>query len=203
MKIPRALKGTLSHIQLLNIASNSIQQHPTASNPLDPIPLVPIPLVTTMSPERSSTDIGGRRRPAIASLMLMLASSSTAFSFNSNKQIISRTTAGNLPTQYSRLSLQTKNEIDTKSNENKDIVRPILSTVTAASLALALAFNPISSQPAFAYEESDYASETVTNVVAQLKSTAGDVDGTFNTLEEVSKIITEGKGVGGTLTYGA
>lgn len=74
--------------------------------------------------------------------------------------------------------------------------------MTAASLAFALTTNPIvSPQPAFAYEESDYASETVTNVVAQLKNTAGDVDGTFNTLEEVAKIITEGKGVGGTLTY--
>ena len=56
---------------------------------------------------------------------------------------------------------------------------------------------------AHAYEESDYASETVTEVVSQLKSNAGDVDKTFGTLEEVAKIITEGKGVGGTLTYGA
>ena len=53
-----------------------------------------------------------------------------------------------------------------------------------------------------AYEESDYASETVTNVVTSLKSNAGDVDGTFTTLEEIAKIITEGKGVGGSLSYG-
>jgi hypothetical protein len=56
--------------------------------------------------------------------------------------------------------------------------------------------------PVNAYEESDYASETVTNVVSALKSKAGDVDGTFATLEEVAKIITEGKGVGGSLSYG-
>jgi len=76
-----------------------------------------------------------------------------------------------------------------------------LSTV---SLAVALTLSPLLSVDggaAHAYEESDYASETVTEVVGQLKSNAGDVDKTFGTLEEVAKIITEGKGVGGTLTY--
>lgn len=82
---------------------------------------------------------------------------------------------------------------------------------TSSSLAIAIAstqllFSPLlsSSSMAFAYnyDESDkYASETVTNVVSKLQSSAGDVDATFNTLEEVAKIITEGKGVGGTLTY--
>ncbi len=82
---------------------------------------------------------------------------------------------------------------------------------TSSSLAIAIAsthllFSPLLSSMAFAYnyDESDrYASETVTNVVTKLQSSAGDVDATFNTLEEVAKIITEGKGVGGTLTYGA
>jgi len=54
-----------------------------------------------------------------------------------------------------------------------------------------------------AYDGSaDYASETVTEVVARLRSDAGDIGGTFGILEDISKIITEGKGVGGTLTYG-
>jgi hypothetical protein len=85
-------------------------------------------------------------------------------------------------------------------------------TTSAAFLATAIAstqllFSPLvsSSTTAFAYnyDESDkYASETVTNVVTKLQSSAGDVDATFITLEEVAKIITEGKGVGGTLTYG-
>ncbi|KAL3772462.1 hypothetical protein ACHAW5_007317 [Stephanodiscus triporus] len=55
--------------------------------------------------------------------------------------------------------------------------------------------------PAIAYVDSDLASETVTGVVARLRSDAGDVDRTYKILEEISKIITEGKGVGGTLTY--
>ena len=104
-----------------------------------------------------------------------------------------------------RLSLQkdnNNNEDDINSNSIQH--SPIISTVTAASLALTLSLTPIlTSNPQIvnAYEESDYASETVTNVVSQLKSTAGDVDGTFTTLEDIAKIITEGKGVGGTLTY--
>ena len=54
-----------------------------------------------------------------------------------------------------------------------------------------------------AYEGSgDYASETVTEVVTRLRSDAGDIGRTFGILEDISKIITEGKGVGGTLTYG-
>ena len=84
-------------------------------------------------------------------------------------------------------------------------------SIKFASLAIAIAstqllFSPLSSTSAafaYNYDESDkYASETVTNVVTKLQSSAGDVDATFNTLEEVAKIITEGKGVGGTLTYG-
>lgn len=168
-----------------------------------------------MMPEQSSIDVGvgGRRRTAIASLLLLAASSfpaaTTAFSTNNNnhnaavhQQITRAASHRGRHTPASRLSLQTNNEmIDTNNNKNNDILRPILTAVTTASLALALITNPLSSQPAFAYEETDYASETVTNVVAQLKSTTGDVDGTFSTLEDISKIITEGKGVGGTLTY--
>jgi len=174
-----------------------------------------------MSPERSSSNIGSRHRRAIASLVLLAASSPTAtlaFSINSNshhaaashQQITSRTAAHH-STQHKgrraasvRLSLQTNNDtIDTNNKNNNNILRPLLSTMATASLlALAITTTPlISPQPAFAYEESDYASETVTNVVAQLKSNEGDVDGSFATLEEVEKIITEGKGVGGTLTY--
>lgn len=166
-------------------------------------------------PEQSSIDVGvgGRRRTAIASLLLLAASSfpaaTTAFSTNNNnhnaavhQQITRAASHRGRHTPASRLSLQTNNEmIDTNNNKNSDILRPILTAVTTASLALALITNPLSSQPAFAYEETDYASETVTNVVAQLKSNTGDVDGTFSTLEDISKIITEGKGVGGTLTY--
>lgn len=166
-------------------------------------------------PKQSSTEIGGRRRTAIASLVLLAASSfpaaTTAFSTASSShhhaasahQQMSRVSAQPkgrtaAAAAVSRLSLQNNNEI---IGANENMLRPILATLTSATLALALAANIVAPQPTFAYEESDYASETVTNAVAQLKSTTGDVDRTFSTLEEVGKIITEGKGVGGTLTY--
>ena len=163
-----------------------------------------------MPPERS-VDIGSRlrRRAFISILLAALPVATLAFS-NCHQpaihQISRRTvTVYNREGRYTaacRLSLQDNTVSD--SNNNRDILRPIKSTITTASLALALSTIPIIStttQPAFAYEESDYASETVTNVVSQLKSTSGDVDETFKTLEDVAKIITEGKGVGGTLTY--
>lgn len=166
-------------------------------------------------PKQSSTEIGGRRRTAIASLVLLAASSfpaaTTAFSTASSShhhaasahQQMSRVSAQPkgrtaAAAAVSRLSLQNNNEI---IGANENMLRPILAILTSATLALALAANIVAPQPTFAYEESDYASETVTNAVAQLKSTTGDVDRTFSTLEEVGKIITEGKGVGGTLTY--
>ena len=157
-----------------------------------------------MSPADASANVGRRRRTAIASLALLAASAPSATSaFSGNlHQFVSRPAV--LPSTQcrsraaaGRLSLQATDD----GNNAPNPLRTVLSTAAAASLGLALTTGPLATQPAFAYEESDYASETVTNVVAQLKSTAGDTQGSFNTLEDVAKIITEGKGVGGTLTY--
>jgi hypothetical protein len=46
----------------------------------------------------------------------------------------------------------------------------------------------------------DYASTTITQVISALQSST-DAKSTYSILEEISKIITEGKGIGGTLTY--
>lgn len=70
-------------------------------------------------------------------------------------------------------------------------------TLTSSSPTLLLNNNNVAN----AYEESDYASETVTTVVQRLKDSTGNVDATFQVLEDVAKIITEGKGVGGQLSY--
>ncbi|KAL9181944.1 hypothetical protein ACHAXT_012287 [Thalassiosira profunda] len=161
-----------------------------------------------MSPAEASANVGRRRRTAVASLALLAASAPSATSaFSSNLQRIVSRPAAKASTQCRGraaagiLSLQADDDTDTRGNNAPNQLRTVLSTAAAASLGLALTTGPLATQPAFAYEESDYASETVTNVVAQLKSTAGDEQGTFNTLEDVAKIITEGKGVGGTLTY--
>jgi hypothetical protein len=54
---------------------------------------------------------------------------------------------------------------------------------------------------AHAYDESDYASETVTASVQKLKDAAGNPASTFSIFEEIAAIITEGKGVGGSVSY--
>ncbi|KAL7517943.1 hypothetical protein ACHAWX_002816 [Stephanocyclus meneghinianus] len=91
-----------------------------------------------------------------------------------------------------------ENEYPHKPNQISANNRRTLLTTLAA---LTLVVTPLLPATSNAYEESDYASDTVTNVVSQLKERAGDVDGTFATLEEVAKVITEGKGVGGSLSY--
>ena len=52
-----------------------------------------------------------------------------------------------------------------------------------------------------AYSKSDYVSEAVIEAVTQLRESSGDAAKTFSVFEEVQKIITEGKGVGGSVNY--
>mmetsp|Transcript_36875 Transcript_36875/g.77854 ORF Transcript_36875/g.77854 Transcript_36875/m.77854 type:complete len:280 (-) Transcript_36875:274-1113(-) len=154
-----------------------------------------------MSHEQSSGLIGRRR--AIVSLVSLLAASSaptTTLAFSPQRRqpaVISRGLSV-------RLSLQSNDNIEindsSKSNNHKNKVAASLLALSLATATPLLA-TTVDASPAFAYEESDYASETVTTVVSRLKSSAGDVDASFGTLEDVAKIITEGKGVGGTLTY--
>jgi hypothetical protein len=99
-----------------------------------------------------------------------------------------------------------RRDIDTRPRQ-----RVVASSAAGLALALLLSTSALTSTSAsggraFAYDSSssssDYASETVTNVVKRLGDMAGNVDGTYGILEDISMIITEGKGVGGTLTYG-
>jgi len=73
----------------------------------------------------------------------------------------------------------------------------------AAAIALgsALSFSPLAQpQASRAYEASDYASETVTTTVEKLRRSAGNIDESFRTFEEIAAIIAEGKGVGGSVS---
>ncbi|EED86411.1 predicted protein [Thalassiosira pseudonana CCMP1335] len=146
------------------------------------------------------------RRQSLATTLVVLASiipSAVSFSPSSFR---SGAVATPLHTTASRAQLSTTSLAASSNERNKDSVninysnnKPILSTL--AALTILTTTLTTSFQTANAYEESDYASETVTTVVQQLKENAGDVDKTFGTLEEIAKIITEGKGVGGSLSY--
>ncbi|KAL3816844.1 hypothetical protein ACHAXA_005122 [Cyclostephanos tholiformis] len=108
---------------------------------------------------------------------------------------------------------------ETDDVDDERIIRPARRRVdasaaaAAAVLAILLSTSAMTStvgggagtgMAAYAYDtssSSDRASETVSMVISRLEREAGNVDGTYGVLEEISKIITEGKGVGGTLTY--
>jgi len=70
--------------------------------------------------------------------------------------------------------------------------------ITAAALAGVLATSPMPSQ---AYDANDYASETVQAAVQSLKDASGNIEQTFKEFKNVADIITEGKGVGGTINF--
>jgi hypothetical protein len=69
---------------------------------------------------------------------------------------------------------------------------------TAVLCSVLLVGSPASSP---AYEDTDYASETVQSAVQSLKDASGNSEQTFKSYENVADIITEGKGVGGTINY--
>ena len=108
-------------------------------------------------------------------------SQSQAATFRTTSSIISRLKAHNQKQQ------QTQQRIESK----------VASSIVAASILL----SSVSPLPVQAYSDSDYASETVQEVISTLKNNAGNVDGTFKAYETVAEIITEGKGVGGMVNY--
>mmetsp|Transcript_596 Transcript_596/g.962 ORF Transcript_596/g.962 Transcript_596/m.962 type:complete len:267 (+) Transcript_596:130-930(+) len=127
-------------------------------------------------------------------------SSAAAFNTIQPRMIATRTQTNNKSSVASFMSSNNNNN----EHENHFTSKPIVSTLTALSIFATLSTTPLllpNTNNANAYEESDYASETVTTVVQRLKSSTGSIDDTFLALEDVAKIITEGKGVGGQLTY--
>jgi hypothetical protein len=133
----------------------------------------------------------------------VMLSSAAAFNTIQPRMIATRTQTNNKSSVASFMSSSNNN--NDNEHENHFTSKPIVSTLTALSIFATLSTTPLllpnTNSIANAYEESDYASETVTTVVQRLKSSTGSIDDTFLALEDVAKIITEGKGVGGQLTY--
>ena len=80
---------------------------------------------------------------------------------------------------------------------NDVTTRWLASATLASTLFLASASGPV----ARAYDPTDYASETVQSTIKALQDSAGDADATYKVYEEMNSIITEGKGVGGSINY--
>jgi hypothetical protein len=85
-----------------------------------------------------------------------------------------------------------------ESTRRKTNPSPLGVFSTAVLCGLLLVGSPASAP---AYEYTDYASETVLAAVQSLKDAAGNSEQTFKSYENIADIITEGKGVGGTINY--
>jgi len=82
--------------------------------------------------------------------------------------------------------------------QKKSTIVPCL--ILIGSILTTTIDNGLMSDTAYAYG-SDYASETVVNAIKSLKDTIGDEVSSFKSLENIGDIITEGKGVGGSVNY--
>lgn len=92
--------------------------------------------------------------------------------------------------------LSTSLSAKSSHEHHSSIPNPFLATAVL-SIVLATA-SPLET---FAYDSSDYASETVTKAVKSLNDAQGNADATFSAYEGIAKIITEGEGVGGNINY--
>lgn len=97
------------------------------------------------------------------------------------------------------LMVKSNDEISQPTTATKDGNNNVL---VSMALVTALSLSPLNAaSPAHAYAESDYASDTVQNVVKSLKDAAGNEEQTFQAYENIAEIIAEGKGVGGNVDY--
>jgi len=100
--------------------------------------------------------------------------------------------------QARRLTVVLNSKQSVGTSREKNAMAPCL--ILIGSLLTNTVDNSLLSQKAYAYEN-DYASETVVNAIKSLKETIGDEVASFKSLENIGDIITEGKGVGGSVSY--
>lgn len=139
-------------------------------------------------------------RLLLTAAVMMTMSPAAAFNTIQPQTLATRTTPNNSPI----VSFMSSNNNDHPTTTPSKKKQPIRSTLTALSILTTTLLLPTTNPTTFhasAYEESDYASETVTTAVTSLQSSTSNIDATFSALEDVAKIITEGKGVGGQLSY--
>lgn len=107
---------------------------------------------------------------------------------------------GRIPTSLSSASerADSTRRQSFSTSQKKNTLMPCL--ILIGSLLSNTMDNGLVSNRAYGYG-SDYASETVVNAIKSLKETSGDEVASFKSLENIGDIITEGKGVGGSVSY--
>mmetsp|Transcript_10445 Transcript_10445/g.14784 ORF Transcript_10445/g.14784 Transcript_10445/m.14784 type:complete len:274 (+) Transcript_10445:127-948(+) len=132
--------------------------------------------------------------------LLTIDSSIDAFSVQpsqQNRRLLSTPFALSATTQHNN-----NNNVETTTettNKNTNVFKTAMASMVLSTVLATSSLTP--TQPSFAYEDTDYASDTVQQVLRSLKESSGDSDKTFAVYEEIAAIITEGKGVGGEIDY--
>mmetsp|Transcript_8512 Transcript_8512/g.12324 ORF Transcript_8512/g.12324 Transcript_8512/m.12324 type:complete len:245 (+) Transcript_8512:72-806(+) len=85
--------------------------------------------------------------------------------------------------------------------QNRSRVKHLRNEIAAALVASSLVLTPLPSSLANAYEDSDYASDTVKQTVKDLQDAGTKSGEVLKVYENIAAIITEGKGVGGNVNY--
>eukprot|EP00560_Eucampia_antarctica_P002657 CAMPEP_0197832728 /NCGR_PEP_ID=MMETSP1437-20131217/15855_1 /TAXON_ID=49252 ORGANISM="Eucampia antarctica, Strain CCMP1452" /NCGR_SAMPLE_ID=MMETSP1437 /ASSEMBLY_ACC=CAM_ASM_001096 /LENGTH=277 /DNA_ID=CAMNT_0043436267 /DNA_START=84 /DNA_END=917 /DNA_ORIENTATION=+ len=91
------------------------------------------------------------------------------------------------------------------SQEDNRMLNGSMKAVSSLAVAMALTISTSFGNTANAYDDYEDATETISTVVSNLKSAAkaGDATATLTEFENIAAIITEGKGVGGSISnYG-
>lgn len=94
----------------------------------------------------------------------------------------------------SRSSTSTIQSLIPSSISHTMVSAALVSTLVASSLVA-------SPSTTYAYESNDYASETVQRAIQTLRDNYGNSEGIVRSYEDIAAIITEGKGVGGSINY--
>jgi len=93
-------------------------------------------------------------------------------------------------------------EKESSSTNNHELVTNIQKSVSILALSTSLLAAPIIANAAYeSPSSSDYAGDTVSSAVRMLQEASGNREKTFVAYENIRDIITEGKGVGGSLSY--
>lgn len=106
----------------------------------------------------------------------------------------------------STLYSQHKSQEDTTIKTLKNIEKHVSKGMISIALIITLLFSnnnimSSSSSISYAYDTTDYASETVQDVLLRLQNNYGNIDGTIKVYEDIVAIITEGKGIGGNINF--
>ena len=151
------------------------------------------------------TGINSKMRPGLATTLLFAISTSQTKAFT----VITPSTRSLLPQSCRPKFHPSPALFQTYSNDDNDddlskhrTTKELQKVFTTFAIASTLTFSTIASSPLPSYANDDYAADTVTTMIQSIKNSAGKKQETLAVFEDLAAVITEGKGIGGDVSYG-